>query len=470
MHNHSSDSVTADQIREHDPSGSWGLGAMTGLQKSYGDIHSKSAVGLAQLWSWYLRTGDYDSQGFKEILYHECHMVYSQWAEFVKDGMEILDRVTPGEWKPPFSLFVDGLSTVSDLLANPPAMPETIIPGYAGRCDVVTLFGASKSLKTFTAIDLALQASSGGHWFTGRFSRPMRVGYIDGELRRSCFADRIRKVMDCTQIDLGESIDLWCLRDTGAPATVETFLWECGRLKSRKLDLLIIDNLSRFYPEWPGFSENDNTGMSKVIAIYQNLAREVDAAILLMHHTAKGIHDGRPVSDMGAGAGSIGRYSDGNAAIGRFRPDGDDKGEPRWEFRAEPRNFPSASLPMKRHGYLWRPEGGFYPGDPVVASIDPWDKSNTHAPAKTNTGDDLVPLGADATNRYLTELRAGFSAHVAKGGGASLTKICGWIRGRRQVVQNYLLGLATNETLVVVGEKAGSKLYALADKQDEMFD
>jgi hypothetical protein len=95
--------AAADEIRKHDPKGLLGLGAMSEKQRKKTAGTTEEALGLRQLWSWYLRKGDEDSIGFRCIRDHQCHFVVSDWMNFKAEGKEVLDHVKPGEWTPPLT-------------------------------------------------------------------------------------------------------------------------------------------------------------------------------------------------------------------------------------------------------------------------------------------------------------------------------------------------------------------------------
>jgi RecA-family ATPase len=68
--------------------------------------------------------------------------------------------------------------------------------------------------------------------------------------------------------------------------------------------LVIFDTLNRFHRE----NENDNSEMSKVIHLFEQISRETNAAVLIVHHTGK--PKSRPSSDeayfeLGRGASAI---------------------------------------------------------------------------------------------------------------------------------------------------------------------
>lgn len=365
---------------------------------------------------------------------------------------------------------VDGVDTpesvygcmvpVERLLASEEPKPEAIIPGYAGKGDLVTLFGASKSLKSFSALELAIQAAMGGSWFTGNFQRRMKVGYLDGEIKSIMFRERIVDIAKQLDIPTGEitNICLWPLRDYPDVVSVEQFIQDRFKLEPLGMDLLIIDNLSRFYPWWDKFSENDNAAMTKVMRLYQQMAGDLNICILLVHHTAKGIHDGRSVSDMGAGAGAIGRFSDGNAAIGRMRPDDDEHGKLRWMFKCTPRNYPSVSIPIVQCGVLWRPSS-LFGLDSGEADPIPW-----HT-AECDPGEKINP---DEAATFTKRLSDAFADHVTPGTGASINTMIGWVGGSKVWARGMVHSLIADGTLVSCGEHRGHLRYRLSGVQLDM--
>jgi len=426
---------------------------------------------LEGVWGEYLKRGSFESWRIIPEL-DQFGIGAADLYEFLDLGREIEQKhIQPGTWdgvtrdlsilkrSGPDSVY-RCMVPVERLLASEPNVPEMIIPGYAGKGDLVTLFGASKSRKSFSVIELAIQAVTGGSWLTGEFQRKMKVGYLDGELRSTWFRERIVAVAEQTGIPIEEitNLNIWTLRDYPDVASVEQFIQDRFTLEPLGLDLLIIDNLSRFYPCWEGFTENDNAAMTRVMRLYQQMADDLNTCILLVHHTAKGIHDGRSVSDMGAGAGAIGRFSDGNAAIGRMRPDDYEHGEPRWMFKCEPRNYPPISIPLVRCGVLWRPASlfGSNSGETDAESRDT---------AKSNTGEKINP---DEAATFTKRLSDAFADHVTPGTGASINTMIGWVGGSKVWARGMVHSLIADGTLVSCGEHRGHLRYRLSGVQLDM--
>ena len=246
-----------------------------------------------------------------------------------------------------------------DLIDNPPEKPEIIIPNFLHRGGVGFLFGGSKTLKTFSCLEMCLQANIGGKWHTGKFSRPMKIVYCDGEVGKAWMADRLARISNIREIPNAKNIDMIFTRDMSRSESVNTIARRAKVFREMCVDLLVIDNLSKYYPAWDRFTENDNKQMMDVMMIYQKIARDANCAILIVHHTTKNfiLTDNSNASDSGAGAGAIGRSHDGCMYLGKYEDNENGEHPTGWQFVSEPRNHPGVSFPITRENVLWVQSG-----------------------------------------------------------------------------------------------------------------
>jgi len=111
---------------------------------------------------------------------------------------------------------------------------------------------------------------------------------------------------------------LTVLSARGNPSvTIETLP---GLLDGLQFDMCIIDPLYRVYP--PQFDENSNSQVASLFARLQELAEGHQAAVVTVHHLAKGGQDLKAVRDLGAGAGAMARSADAHVGIREHAEDG----------------------------------------------------------------------------------------------------------------------------------------------------
>ena len=72
--------------------------------------------------------------------------------------------------------------------------------------------------------------------------------------------------------------------------------------------MICLDALYRLVPA--GMRENENSDMTQIYNQIDRIALAADAAVLVVHHTTKGVQTEKGTMDVGAGAGAIGRATD----------------------------------------------------------------------------------------------------------------------------------------------------------------
>jgi hypothetical protein len=95
----------------------------------------------------------------------------------------------------------------------------------------------------------------------------------------------------------GVQLDVHELRDYLLDELGEHYAW------------IIIDGLYRLFPK--GMSENDPVAVTHVLNVLAEIARELDCAIEIVLHAAKGDVANRAIEDLTSGTGAFGRFVDG---------------------------------------------------------------------------------------------------------------------------------------------------------------
>jgi len=180
---------------------------------------------------------------------------------------------------------------------------------------LLSLPNAGKTtLSLNAAINLCLGRSFGSITEAGK---ARRVLYIDGETRRPRLKrDISRMAFDFSlgdQDQLREQLTLICEAEIEGESLSLTktshFLRLAAEAVEVKPDLIVIDTMASLCPV---FSENDNAEQQrKVWRPLQKLAREADAAILVIHHVGKRTEDGQTPERVyrGRGASASGAFA-----------------------------------------------------------------------------------------------------------------------------------------------------------------
>ena len=187
------------------------------------------------------------------------------------------------------------------------------------RGEVAAVIAPPKCRKSFLIADLAISGAAGRDWFGQYRVQQGRVLLVDNELSPNEIADRTRTIMGdygVTMEELGGRLDVLCLRDSDAE--IDQVIRQLQALE-QPYDLIIFDALYMFLEK--GMDENSNADMTCLLRKFRRLASRTGAAVILVHHTSKGVQAGKEAIDLGAGAGALGRAVDTNIAIFRHEED-----------------------------------------------------------------------------------------------------------------------------------------------------
>lgn len=186
---------------------------------------------------------------------------------------------------------------------------EAIIEGLLRRCEVATLVAPPKCGKTWLAYHLVFSILSGRSFIREDWKcRPGKVLIFDNELHPETLSHRLTTVRSEMKLDpdIDDNLRVVPLRGNwmdikGIKNTLKMNM-EWGP------SLIVFDALYRMY--WEGFSENDNAHMSQLVNLLDQYADMMQAAIICIHHSAKGNHAEKEIHELGAGGGALGRAVD----------------------------------------------------------------------------------------------------------------------------------------------------------------
>lgn len=107
------------------------------------------------------------------------------------------------KWIDPFEVHRSTIVGINELFSRPREAPMVLIEQLLAKGWIGLLAGASKSYKSWLALQLALAISKGGSWL-GFQCRKSRVLYVDYELSHSSLTNRMVKL--CRQEAQGEAV------------------------------------------------------------------------------------------------------------------------------------------------------------------------------------------------------------------------------------------------------------------------
>ncbi|MFO7555302.1 MAG: AAA family ATPase [Desulfobacterales bacterium] len=200
------------------------------------------------------------------------------------------------------------LINAADWLETDPPEPDQIIKDILDTGDKLVIIGSSKMRKSFWVDQLALSLVSGKNFLKFCVPKARRVMLCQFEIRSHHKHRRIKrlsKAMSITSKDIGNRLQILNGRGLGltGPEGIES----------------IYDMVSDFQPEVIIFDplyklssgvENAAEDMKILLAEFDRLAEQTGAAIIYVHHDAKGSPGDRDIRDRGAGSNVLGRDYD----------------------------------------------------------------------------------------------------------------------------------------------------------------
>lgn len=211
-----------------------------------------------------------------------------------------------------------GLPSVYDLAANwdePPARPPVLIGDERRgllRCGHLGLLtGASKSNKSWAALELAVAVATGGQWL-GYPCRKGRTIYANFEIDPRSFVNRLKTVAQA--YGLGEedgrqvARNVYPLNLRGYIADTEGFTDHIAAEAQRvgDIDLVIVDPLYLYSDA----DENSASETKRTMAELGRISRVTGAACFVCHHHAKYSSGSKAALDRGSGSGVFSRAPD----------------------------------------------------------------------------------------------------------------------------------------------------------------
>ena len=219
-----------------------------------------------------------------------------------KQASVTLNVECPGDWND------------EDILNDDPT--QTIIKAAEGvvleRGDLFAIIGKSKSHKSFMALQVALSVCAGKNLFNS-FDCPNvgKVLILQTELKDSKFKRRILRMsemLDIPRQSLNENLRVVNARGViFKPEEITNDLIA----QAKGFSLIVIDPI---YLLLDG-DENKTETIQKFVNWLRVIAEQTGAAVLIVHHDAKGQAGDRDIVDRGSGSGLLIRFMDTFMAV-----------------------------------------------------------------------------------------------------------------------------------------------------------
>ena len=197
----------------------------------------------------------------------------------------------------------------------PPLAPE-LIEGLLriGRKGIIA--GASKSHKSWLALNLAISVATGGEWL-GHQCRKGRVLYLNMEIAADSFPHRIAAVAAAKGVgnaELGnlKRIDLRGFYE-GAEQLKNVILSQASR---GDYDLIILDPLYKAF----GGDENSAQEVGAFCKVVDRICEHIGCAFVYVHHHSKGAKGDVASIDRASGSGVFARDPDMMCDVTRIEP------------------------------------------------------------------------------------------------------------------------------------------------------
>lgn len=176
--------------------------------------------------------------------------------------------ITPEKWQ--------------ELSAEQPESPKWLVKNLIEDGDQVLLIAAPKVGKTLLASQIASALASGSEFLGWEIPRAVRVLYINLEVRRRNFVERLTKqCVDFDQVKLGSNLFVACVQHSLNVLDPELIDEIENLVRTNEIELVVWDVLARLHDA----DEQSNNEMRKVMHAFRKASAL--KAHLIVHHTRK---------------------------------------------------------------------------------------------------------------------------------------------------------------------------------------
>ncbi len=237
------------------------------------------------------------------------------------------DAVKPVESPPVLAAFVaDAIATtgggeaglipeldyVGVWLATEPPPPDPVLTDTLDIGDKCVIIGPSKARKSFFALQLSMSLAAGLDFLSWHVIKPRRVLAVQLEIQKNHYWRRVNAMAKALGIDrqtfLSHGDTLAVMNCRGVTMMVDGIM---QRALEHRADVILIDPLYKLNTG----NENDAQEMAMLLASFDRLAQKTGAAVVYVHHDAKGHAGERNHIDRGSGSGVIARDYDTGITI-----------------------------------------------------------------------------------------------------------------------------------------------------------
>ncbi|HEY5914463.1 MAG TPA: AAA family ATPase [Verrucomicrobiae bacterium] len=213
-----------------------------------------------------------------------------------------------------FDLGKARIMTIDDVMRASGNPPESIIQGLLPRRGLGVITGRAKSCKSWAAIDMTLSVAIGRNWLDWK-CREAKAVFVNFELSQETLALRIQAVAKAKSIKLEDlrerfvavtvdtsNIEIRGRQQKHENAFTEAVMCEIERQVGKSLPGAEFLTLDSFYNLCGDIDENSAGEVKTVYRHIRALSARMKAAIMLIHHFAKGDPSGKMAGERGAGS------------------------------------------------------------------------------------------------------------------------------------------------------------------------
>lgn len=253
---------------------------------------------------------------------------YVDWLDFVEGATDEL---------PSFTM-------LSDVIKNPPKLPDELIGGVLRCGHKMLISGSSKAGKSFLLMELAIALSEGLDWL-GLKCRKSRVLYVNLEIDAPSCINRFIEIYKALKLKPkhATNIVLWNLRGHAVPLDklVPKLL---RRMANQHFDAIVIDPI---YKVITG-DENNASEMGAFCNQFDRICNETGCATIYCHHHSKGAQGQKKAMYRASGSGVFARDPDAQLDMIQLETDldfltsyADNLTDTAWRLECSLREFPN---------------------------------------------------------------------------------------------------------------------------------
>lgn len=254
-------------------------------------------------------------------------------------------------------------------LRTEPPEPEQIIKKIIDVGDKLSIIGSSKQRKSFFLLQLCLCIASGKSFLSWQIPKPRSVVYVQLEIKAEHFHKRMTNLCHAANIntrDIQDRLHIINGRGLGLSGA-EGINRILTAVEGMNPEVIVIDPLYKIAEG----TENAAEDMKSILSLFDQLSADTGAAIIFVHHDAKGTPGDRDIRDRGAGSNVLSRDYDACISLSAHA-----QNEDAMVVDILLRNY----APQKSFSVLWSDDGEGYCFK-VANDISPSKKtSRTKAP------------------------------------------------------------------------------------------